>query len=146
MRIARYFTSDELLVSRNHPGLVPRLVELPPAHIINLCRIVHEVLMPLRQRFGPIVVTSGYRTRQLNEAVNGSADSRHLAGCAVDFITQSHPPEAAWDAIQGGDPKATWDRLAWYPVGRFHADIAEDGSEGRGLLFRAESGGWRELP
>lgn len=145
MKVARYFTMEELLRSDRHPDLAARPIELPPEHLVNLSRVAHEVLMPLRNRFGPIKVTSGYRNHRLNEAVSGSADSRHLTGCAVDFTTTTFAPEAAWALIQDGDPKATWDRLAWYPEGRFHADIDEHGADGRGLLYVAESGGWRKL-
>lgn len=146
MRITRYFSAGELLCSRSHPELAAKPIELPPEHLVNLCRLTHEVLMPIRNRFGPVVVTSGYRNHRLNEAVNGSADSRHLTGCAVDFTTANFAPEAVWASIQEGDPKASWDRLAWYPDGgRFHADIDEHGGDPRGLLYVAESGGWRRL-
>ena len=33
----------------------------------------------------PIIITSGYRSAQLNRKVGGSATSNHLTGCAVDI-------------------------------------------------------------
>ena len=51
--------------------------------LVELCR---RVLEPIRQAFGPLVVSSGYRCEALNEAVGGSHDSAHLYGCAADFM------------------------------------------------------------
>lgn len=54
------------------------------AHVANLCRLCINVLEPLRHRFGPLVVTSGYRSPQLNRAVGGVATSQHTRGEAAD--------------------------------------------------------------
>lgn len=52
-------------------------------HLRQLCR---EVLQPLRDHYGrPIVITSGYRCPELNEAVHGVGESQHLYGCAADL-------------------------------------------------------------
>ena len=52
-------------------------------HLRQLCR---EVLQPLRDHYGrPIIVTSGYRCPELNEAVHGVGGSQHLYGCAADL-------------------------------------------------------------
>lgn len=48
----------------------------------NLC--IH-VLEPLRERFGVIRITSGYRCLKLNMAVGGSRTSQHLFGEAADI-------------------------------------------------------------
>jgi hypothetical protein len=41
------------------------------------------------QRYGdgddPIIITSGYRSAELNRKVGGVATSNHLTGCAVDI-------------------------------------------------------------
>lgn len=47
-----------------------------------LCRAVLE---PLRRRFGRIIVTSGFRCKDLNERVGGSSHSQHLRGEAADI-------------------------------------------------------------
>lgn len=44
-----------------------------------------NVLEPLRERFGVIRITSGYRCLQLNEAIGGSRTSQHLFGEAADI-------------------------------------------------------------
>jgi hypothetical protein len=139
--VAPNFSLDELLRSRQHPELAARLADLPPTVALNLSRLAWSVLVPLRERFGPVAITSGYRPRPLNEAVGGAADSRHLTGCAADFTLGRFPAGEAWAAIRAGQVRPTWDRLSFYGA-RWHADITEDGSPGRGLLYVAEPGGW----
>lgn len=48
----------------------------------SLC--IH-VLEPLRERFGVIRITSGYRSLKVNERVGGSRTSQHLLGEAADI-------------------------------------------------------------
>lgn len=44
-----------------------------------------NVLEPLRERFGVIRITSGYRCLRLNEKIGGSRTSQHLLGEAADI-------------------------------------------------------------
>ena len=64
----------------------------PPEVMPNLRRMaflmeqVREVLVQ------PIIVTSGYRSKQVNDAVGSKDTSQHRLGCAVDFrCTQLKP-------------------------------------------------------
>lgn len=43
------------------------------------------VLEPLRQRFGPVRILSGYRSPALNTLVGGSPNSQHMCGEAADI-------------------------------------------------------------
>ena len=52
---------------------------------MNLAYLCHMVLQPLRDRFGPIRITSGYRCPELNRAVGGVKNSQHLQGEAADI-------------------------------------------------------------
>lgn len=51
----------------------------------NLEYLARTILQPCRDKFGPILVTSGYRGPALNKAVGGSSGSFHLHGMAADF-------------------------------------------------------------
>ena len=55
--------------------------------INNLKLLVQKVLQPVRDKFGVINVTSGYRSPAVNSApsVKGSATSDHLYGRAADI-------------------------------------------------------------
>jgi hypothetical protein len=49
-----------------------------------LQRIVTNLLQPLRDHLGPIRISSGYRSKELNRAIGGSRKSQHSKGEAVD--------------------------------------------------------------
>lgn len=52
----------------------------------NMEYLARTVLQPVRDRFGPIRVTSGYRSAALNKAIPGSsATSHHCSGSAADI-------------------------------------------------------------
>jgi len=53
--------------------------------INNLKLLVQKVLQPVRDKFGVINVTSGYRSPGVNSAVGGSATSDHVHGRAADI-------------------------------------------------------------
>ena len=49
--------------------------------------LVEQLLDPIRTAWGaPIVVSSGYRCKQLNALVGGAKHSHHILGCAADLI------------------------------------------------------------
>ena len=52
--------------------------------------LVEQLLDPIREAWGePIVVSSGYRCKELNALVGGAKNSHHLLGCAADLIAGS---------------------------------------------------------
>ena len=56
------------------------------AHIENLKYLAEKVFQPLREHFGvPIYISSGYRSKSLNEAIGGSKTSFHSHGMALDL-------------------------------------------------------------
>jgi len=62
-----------------------------PMEIANLGALVINVLQPLRDAMGfPVIITSGYRSPALNEAVGGSTNpiSQHTKGEAADIVGQ----------------------------------------------------------
>ena len=53
----------------------------------NLVRLIETVLDPIRERYGsPLRISSGYRCKKLNDAVDGSKTSQHMKGEAADLI------------------------------------------------------------
>lgn len=82
-----YFTLDELI----HSDTADRLgIDNTPTSdaISNLDALVTNVLDNLRGEWGrPIIVTSGYRCKELNAAVGGTHNSQHLKGQAADIVS-----------------------------------------------------------
>ena len=54
-------------------------------HLLHV--LVDQLLDPIREAWGePIVVSSGYRCKELNALVGGAKNSHHMLGCAADII------------------------------------------------------------
>ena len=56
------------------------------AHVENLIHLAESVLQPVRDHFGkPVMISSGYRSPELCEAIGSSSKSQHARGEAADF-------------------------------------------------------------
>lgn len=54
--------------------------------IKNLKLLCEKVLQPIRDHFNkPVIITSGFRSKVVNNAVGGSSSSQHCFGQAADF-------------------------------------------------------------
>lgn len=87
MSLSRFFTLEELTFSNTAKQF--NISNQPsPEHEEQLRRLATAVLDPLREAAGgPIKVTSGYRSPQLNAhpKINGSKTSQHSLGQAADL-------------------------------------------------------------
>ena len=85
----KHFTIQELTRSATARQL--GIDNSPPVSAVKaLHALVDHVLDPLRQAWGgPIRVTSGYRSPELNKAVGGTANSQHQLGEAADITVGS---------------------------------------------------------
>lgn len=54
--------------------------------LVNAVRVANTVLQPIRDKYGIILVTSFYRNEEYNKRINGSFNSQHVLGEAVDII------------------------------------------------------------
>lgn len=82
----RYFTLFELCYSytaeREGINNIPNFQQVE-----NLNRLCQLVLDPVRTKIKQsIVVTSGFRSYELNKTVGGVDNSQHLNGCAADIV------------------------------------------------------------
>ena len=93
------FTITELCKSdtaqRNNISNVPQLLSVYD----NLLDLIVYLLQPIRDKFGYIQVTSGYRCEKLNKLVKGSTTSNHLIGAAADIIPQKATFRQVYDFI-----------------------------------------------
>ena len=54
-------------------------------HLLHV--LVEQLSDPIREAWGePIVVSSGYRCKELNTLIGGVKNSHHMLGCAADLI------------------------------------------------------------
>lgn len=79
------FVSSELAVRK---GIANVPTEAEWQHVEALAK---DILQPLRDKFGPIKVNSGYRSKALNDAVGSSDTSFHRTGggCDIESSTVS---------------------------------------------------------
>ena len=84
-RGASYFTISELTASAT--ALREGIDNRPSKCAYHLLHVlVDQLLDPIREAWGePIVVSSGYRCKELNDLVGGAKNSHHLLGCAADI-------------------------------------------------------------
>ena len=86
MKLSKNFSLEEMLSSdtARRCGIdnKPQSEEV----VENLRALCLEVLQPLRDHLGkPVVVSSGYRCKDLNKKVGGVENSQHLKGEAADI-------------------------------------------------------------
>lgn len=82
----------------------------------NIKALVSNVLDPLRAMIGrPIIITSGYRSRQVNELVGGSKTSQHLSGRAADIHVQDYTPQQMEMVYRTIQMYYDFDQLIFYP-------------------------------
>ena len=81
MNVSNHFTLEELTRTSfkilNEPDSSARFY---------LQRLAIFILEPIRDRFGALIVNSGFRCKEVNDKVNGAKDSAHLYGCAADIV------------------------------------------------------------
>ena len=82
----KHFSISEL--TRSATALREGIDNRPPEYAYHLLHVlVEQLLDPIRKAWGePIVVSSGYRCKELNALVGGAKNSHHMLGCAADLI------------------------------------------------------------
>ena len=83
MNLSPHFALSELTISSQYPEIPNQPDNIILARLETLAwrmELVREILGNQ-----PIHVSSGYRSKALNEAIKGSKNSAHMEGRAVDF-------------------------------------------------------------
>lgn len=70
----------------------------PPEVVANLRRLAQVVLEPVEQVLGPVLVTSGYRSPEVNRLVGSHDRSQHPLGEAVDHTVRGLSVPALFEA------------------------------------------------
>ena len=137
MKLSKNFTLSELTKSQT---AVRKNIKNEPstAHVENLIHLAETVLQPIRDHFGkPVVISSGYRSPELCEAIGSSTKSQHARGEAADFeiMGVDNMQLALWinkntdfdqlilEFYEPGDPNSGW----------VHCSAVREGSRGQVL-------------
>jgi zinc D-Ala-D-Ala carboxypeptidase len=74
-------------VTRSETAKRKGISNMPTAeHIENFKKLASNIFQPIREHFGkPIIISSGYRSAELNKAIGGSLSSQHCSGEAIDI-------------------------------------------------------------
>lgn len=105
MRISPNFKLEELTRSQT-ASRMGRPVTVDPESTVaaNLERLCYMALEPARALVNkPIVITSGYRPKYLNDAIGGSQTSEHLDGRAADFYVIGMELSEAFAVLRDSD-------------------------------------------
>lgn len=134
----KYFTFRELL--RSEIAIKNDIANMPVLYreydvYNNLEKLVDNLLDPIRERFAtPMIITSGYRCKRLNELVKGVKDSQHREGKAADFyfagFTAKEMTQAFYEIVDSFD----FDQLIYYKKKRF-MHISYNGDNNRHEAF-----------
>lgn len=85
MKISKHLSLAEVI--RSESAKRAGISNMPtPEHIENFKLLAEKIFEPIREHFGvPIRISSGYRSKELNAKIGGSATSQHCKGQAIDI-------------------------------------------------------------
>ena len=91
MKLSEHLDLSE--VTRSESAKRKGISNMPTeAHIANFKLLAENVFEPIRKHFRcPIIISSGYRSKELNAAIGGSLTSQHCQGEAIDIDMDGTP-------------------------------------------------------
>jgi hypothetical protein len=112
MKLTQHFTLEEFVYSDTAKR--KRIDNTPSANVLkNIQALCQEVLEPARIEYGrAMIISSGFRSEQLNKAVGGAKNSQHMTGCAADIVCSD--PERLFEILG----KGKYDQLLWEHSGK----------------------------
>ena len=144
MNLSRNFTLQELIKSdtairldiNNNPN---------SGQIEKLKALCENILQPVRDHFGRVKVTSGFRSVELCLAIGSSERSQHARAEAADFECPGvdnvelfewiknnlAPDQLILDFYTPGEPNSGWIHCSWIPEGRRASYLHAYRSEGK---------------
>ena len=116
---------------------------VPKEYVPRLMCLCSAILQPIRDRFGYVKISSGYRSSHVNQEVGGVPSSQHVTAEACDFVCPTQPTYDVWDYIVKmvgmGWPV---DQAIWYKetTGHIHISHTTRKKNRRQLLLKRADG------
>jgi len=144
MNLSRNFTLQELI--KSDTAIRKGIDNNPNAdQIEKLKALCENILQPVRDHFGRVKVTSGYRSIELCAAIGSSARSQHAKAEACDFECigvdnaelfdwiklNLEPDQLILEFYTPGEPNSGWIHCSWIPEGRRASFLHAYKSEGK---------------
>lgn len=86
MKLSKNFTLEEMLYSATAEARHIKNTMFDTATCVaNLTGLCQKVLQPIRDHFGPVIVSSGYSCETLNKVIGRKNNSQHAKGEASDL-------------------------------------------------------------
>ena len=144
MQLSRNFSLQEL--TKSDTAIRRGIDNEPNADQIDKLKMLCEnILQPVRDQFGRVKVTSGYRSPELCAAIGSSVNSQHAKAEAVDFecMGVDNAEVADWvkmncevdqlilEYYTPGEPNSGWIHCSWVPENRREQFMLAYRSEGK---------------
>ena len=100
MNLTEHFTLEELTATSHREfDNTPNDAEL--ANLTRLAEFLEEVKTALDGK--PVMISSGFRSKAVNDSVKSKDSSQHRIGCAADFKVPGMAPDAVVRALVASD-------------------------------------------
>ena len=144
MNLSRNFTLSEL--TKSDTAIRKGIDNGPNADQVDKLKLLCEnILQPVRDHFGRVKVTSGFRSVELCTAIGSSANSQHAKAEAADFECPGIDNVELFDWIKNnlepdqlilefstpGEPNSGRIHCSWIPEGRRASFLHAFRSEGK---------------
>ena len=144
MNLTRNFSLLEL--TKSDTAIRKGIDNNPNADQVEKLKLLCEnILQPVRDHFGRVKVTSGFRSPELCTAIGSSVNSQHAKAEAADFecpgvdnteLADWIHRELSYDQLilefyTPGEPNSGWIHCSWIPEGRRASFLHAYRSEGK---------------
>lgn len=136
-KLTEHFAWNELCVNTRIWG--KQMPNEPTEETARALRALAEnVLEPIRDILGvPMIITSGFRTKQNNYLVGGVVNSQHIKGQAADFYAKGISAVGTLKKIVDSDTFVDFDQLICYRYkGFIHVSYKADGGNRHEILYK----------
>lgn len=98
MKLTQHFTAEELTITEQQEYKQSNY-EAGLKELYKLCSLANFAEKVRKEINSPMIITSGYRSEELNKIIGGSKTSQHIKFEAIDFIPTKISAKEAFDKL-----------------------------------------------